>query len=379
MVLPKSLQLLMIFSIVLIIFAKKLKIDFLTILIGSYILTYLFSIIVNIIRFEHEILRILASFNNIAIWILSLILYVIYRNQKVDLEKIEKITVKNYYILFFLLYVSLGMYYLFLIPSYNFFGRSLFDSTWFNDKTTMRFTGLLEYANLLVMFYFLFYPLFLNYCIKMKSFVLKGFLLISSILVIVFTLSRSGYIIFLFTIFLAFILHNHKKNNIKLIVGIYLLVCSSVIFVMFYTGSYVLIYEVIIQLINARDGSNETRYLILIESFNIAHQNSPLIGMGIKSISPFNIPYGSHSTYAGFFYKTGYIGLFIGMAIILYTNIKLIVGIFSYSFLRVLMAVFLLFLSLMLFVEDIDGSNWLIAFYFILLGVVFNSKNWSEK
>ena len=78
------------------------------------------------------------------------------------------------------------------------------------------------------------------------------------------------------------------------------------------------------QYASAREGSNATRGNIYSASIEKAFAESPLIGMGIKDLSPYDlIPYGSHSTYVGFFYKTGIIGLIIGTVLVLYLNYEI--------------------------------------------------------
>lgn len=100
--------------------------------------------------------------------------------------------------------------------------------------------------------------------------------------------------------------------------------------------------------------------------------NSPLLGMGIKDYIEGSIyPYGSHSTYLGYFYKIGILGGFIyllSFVVILYRLIKLNNNKFS-DYLRVISAFCVL---LWMILEDIDGANWAICIFYSVLGQIKN-------
>lgn len=59
----------------------------------------------------------------------------------------------------------------------------------------------------------------------------------------------------------------------------------------------------------SRAESNSMRFMLYKKSFERMLVNNPLLGMGIKDLYKDTIyPYGSHSSYVGYFYKTGLIG-----------------------------------------------------------------------
>ena len=96
-------------------------------------------------------------------------------------------------------------------------------------------------------------------------------------------------------------------------------------------------------------------------SINRTIDDSLLIGNGIKEI--FNgYPLGSHSTFIGFFYKTGLIGTIVAITAFALLYIEF------YRILRqeekviYLISAFCVLIFMM--TEDLDGANWLLALYF---------------
>lgn len=379
---PKPLQLLLfIILIPFLLNRKSLKLDIISYLLSCYIIIYVLSVTYNAIKSEHDFTRILASLNNLLIWIVGLLFYLIYKHNKVNLMKITKISFYNFVVLFFLYLLSIFMYNIMKVPGFSLLNKALFTLTWFDNSNSMRFTGLMEYANLIVMFYFLFYLFFLKYLHTCKlKVVYKIVLLILSGVTFLATLSRSGIILLGLALLITFIVYYVNKFKNNLFASLSLFILSLILFLSFYTEVPHYFVTNINELLNSRDGSTETRALILSDSFNIANDNSPLIGMGIKAISPYDgLPYGSHSTYVGAFYKTGYIGLILVFLVVICSNLKMVFQFSNASMLKKSLTIFSILMTSLFFVEDIDGANWLIVFYFILNGIIQNRKNWRES
>ncbi|MFC0525309.1 O-antigen ligase family protein [Pontibacillus salicampi] len=376
---PKSVQLILFLFLLPFILPKKFKLDIPLILGICYIIIYASSIIINVFRFDHEIIRVIASGNNLLIWILAFLFYVVYKENKVEKLEVTRILKNNFYILIFLYYASLFLYFILDKPNISLFGHSLYDEAWFDNNLVIRFSGFTDYANLVIMFVFLFFPFFLHYINNKSNNFYKFFMVMSVFLVVVQTYSRSGYVLLIFPIFFSITLYLQEKLDKRLLLLIYMLNMVILVVILSYTPASEIVYSVFLELLNAREGSTETRSLLLTESINITNTLSPYIGMGIKTLSPFGLlPYGSHSTFVGFFYKSGYIGLIITSFLFIVINLKLITFLIRRDhILRSSLSIHLIMVSAMFFVEDIDGTNWLLVFYFILVGYVFNSKNWS--
>lgn len=380
-ILPKPLQLIsFIIFLVFLINKKSMKFDITSYLLLCFIVIYTISVAYNGLKFEHDSMRVLASINNLCIWVVALFIYLIYKNNTIDIKKVVKSSFNNFIILIILYLISIFMYNIMNISSFTFLNKSLYNLTWFNNANSMRYTGFMEYANLIIMFYFLFFPLFLKHCFNIKNLFMKVTLFSLSILVFLSTLSRSGYLLMLVTLSISIIIIFFNKFNKKLFFASSFFTLSIVVILSFYTELPHYFSDQINELLESREGSTETRTLILSDSITIAKNNSPLIGMGIKEISPYdNLPYGSHSTYIGLFYKTGYMGLLIATLVIITSNLRMILQFSGLSILKKLLIIFGLFMSGLFFVEDIDGSNWLIVYYFVMIGIIQNKKNWRES
>ncbi|MGD7007039.1 O-antigen polymerase [Metabacillus sp. 84] len=354
--------------------------DFLTSIFLSYITIYSFSIIYNLLVNNHESSRVLATFNNISLWIVALLFYLIYKNNKINIQILHKIIFVNYIILIFFYIVCLFMYHVLNMSNFSILGQSLFNLTWFDNTIKMRFTGFFDYSNLVIMYYFLFYPIFLKVCFNLKNIILKVVLLVLSFSVVISTLSRSGYIILILAFLISICVIYMNKNNKILVFALSFIGLTIVIIILVYTNMTNLILSEIKELIGSREGSTETRSLILNDSINIVLNDSLLIGMGVKDSSPYDqLPYGSHSTFVGFFYKAGLMGLILGTLLILWNNLKLLFVTFERPLIIKVTSVFYLLMTAMLFVEDIDGSNWLLIFYFTLAGIYLNNENWRSE
>ncbi|MCD0022374.1 O-antigen ligase family protein, partial [Streptococcus agalactiae] len=96
-----------------------------------------------------------------------------------------------------------------------------------------------------------------------------------------------------------------KKKTIKFL--LYILPFLLVIVMMLYFDNLLSIYY---RIINLRSGSSESRFSLYKDTVNIVINNSLLFGEGVKELwLNSDLPLGSHSTYIGYFYKSGLLGL----------------------------------------------------------------------
>lgn len=373
---PKEIQFIIICAILLNILRRnRLYFDTLSYFIFTFIVIYLFSISYNLIVNSYELDRIIATINTFSLWVFSLIFYLIFRSITVDINKIKKISFINYCILIILWFFSFLIHYVTNYPVLIIFNKIFYYTEWFGNTEVIRFVGIMDYPNLIIVFFMFFYPLYLLYVIDFGNFrkrLVKIFLIIIGLLPIITTFSRSGYLIILTYLFVISIYYLYKKMNTKMFLAATFFTFSIVIPIIFYTNFSNDILTILQELLNAREGSNNSRSYLMLESIRVTITNSPLIGMGVKVTSLLGYPLGSHSTLLGFFYKTGIIGLITGSIIFLIINLKLL---FSGGNLdKKIMKISLLIISPFFIVEDIDGSNWLIIFYFLLVALIFNNK-----
>lgn len=370
---PKEIQFIVIFLILMNLLSRhKIHFDKLSYFIFLFLIIYLFSIFYNIIYYSHELTRIIATINTFSIWVFAFIFHQVLKLNSIAISKIKRITFINYCILIFLWICSVLIYYITNSPSLSIGDRYLYYTEWFGYMTVIRFVGFMEYSNLIIMFFMFFYPIYLSNIIEFKNIIVRIFLITIGLLPIVTTFSRSGYLIILIYLLIISIVYLYRGVNKKMFVSVAFITLSIIIPIIVYTKFSEDLLFILHELFNAREGSNNSRIYLLEESIQVTIKNSPLIGMGLKASSSIGYPLGSHSTLIGFFYKTGIIGLITGSIIFLVINLKMLFNVKNPD--KTLMKVSLIMMSFLFIIEDIDGSNWLIIFYFILIALVLNNE-----
>ncbi len=369
---PKQLQLLIIGIILILLYRReKIYFDAISYLITFYIVIYASSIIYNLIHSTYEMDRILATLNTFSIWVVALLFYFLYKQFKLDVDELKKITFVNYSILIVLWFSSMVLYVVIGKSELSILNKLLYYTEWFNGSTVVRFVGLMDYANLVIMFSIFFYPLFCDYVLNKFTRWQAIILIIFGLMPVYSTYSRSGYIIILLAIFLYVLIYRTQKLNDRLKMFLGCSAISIVILSLLYTSIDQYLFANIDELLNAREGSNDSRSFLMKKSIEVVLGNSPIIGMGIKEVSTLGYPLGSHSTFVGFLYKTGVIGFSIGS--LLFTIISMKIMFLKNSGLGNFFKMFILVMPLIFIVEDLDGSNWLIVMYFVVLGILFNT------
>lgn len=312
------------------------------------------SIIFNLGGY-HEKERIMAAFNTAFLWCACGIVYSYVRTHNFNKDKIQKYMFLNIGILTTLsviMIVLTKMGY----SRVTILSRNLMRTDWLYGDKSLRFRGFLLYDNLVSQMYFLAFPFAYSYIeTKGKPFLTFLFLIISTLPVIMCK-SRMGIMLCVITICL--LLPNTITKTKKSKQALYLLYTLAILVII--GVKYGSIYNKIYDLINGRMGSTNTRMNIYRTSINMALTKSPLIGCGIKDMIG-SYPLGSHSTYVGLFYKTGIIGLLLGITGI----IKVLIPIKK---LPLQYKIAGLCLCLMLITGDLDGENWLILLFSILYG-----------
>ncbi|WP_203332304.1 O-antigen ligase family protein [Planococcus beigongshangi] len=372
---PKEVQFVVFTIIALVLLAKhEIFFDSISYFLFSYILVYALSISYNLIQNSYEMTRILATVNSFGIWIIAFILFLVYK--EIDLRKTDliKIIFVNYCILLAVWAVSAILSSLTGLTRIRFMGSELYYSETFNGDVVVRFVSFMEYPNLVIMFCIFFYPFFYLQLRKFSSKIFQVTLMVAGVLPVVSTYSRSGYLVFFLIVALAtvYLIYRFSSREIFLFLACAILAVAVLVF------TYTNLTEVVIlkleELATARAGSNDSRQILIAESFSQAWDNSRWIGMGIKDASSIGYPLGSHSTLLGFFYKTGIVGFLLGCMLLIQINFKLLLLTGDLS--RMLLRIAIIMMPFLFIVEDMDGSNWLIVIYFIFVGLLLNDKIW---
>lgn len=348
----------------------KLYFDILSYFMVAFITIYLFSISVNLIGNSYELERIFATINTFSIWVFSLFFYLIFKFIPIDLEKVKKVTFTNYCILIVLWISSIIVYIITKLPYFEIFNRELYYTEWFGSLPVIRFVGFLDYPNLIIMFFMFFYPLYFSYLKSFKNFILKLLLMILGLFPILSSFSRSGYVIMFVYLMIISIYFIYRKMNRNLTIAITFFMFSLFFLLIFNPNAYNEVVSIFRELLNAREGSNDSRTYLMAESIRVTLVESPIIGMGVKVTSIIGYPLGSHSTYVGLFYKTGIAGIFLGLAIFIIITLKILFT--SGDVDKTVMKISILLMPLLFIFEDIDGANWLMIIYFLLVATIFN-------
>ena len=305
-IIPKEFQMIIFLLLSIYLLLKKNKNIRITIISASimfYCLIYIFAILLETIRNidEFEVLRLLAALNTNVMWLIVAILLVTmskHRINKIEFDKIGKVTVINLFILFVIFVISK----LLNLTEVNFLGLKLIFQT--NDYLygieTLRFQGLFEYTALVGIFTIIQLPIACIYLLGKKKIFFWLLILISIFPTIS---SNSRICILALFIELVFILFSLLRNT-RILSHITLILVLLIVFKFLITKDYITILD---KIFNMREGSNNTRFLIYETSLSYFMTNSPIIGVGIK-YNYFGVPLGSHSTMIGVLYKTGFLG-----------------------------------------------------------------------
>lgn len=363
--LPKTVQLIVFFLLVFYLSRNKISFEnntFMRIQVGILIV-YFLSIGLSLLRFPHDTHRVLATVNTFGITVISLAFYNIYSKVYLNLRKIGKYSFFNTIILGIFLLVY------FVYPNSRnlvIFGNTLSAIDYYHGVTT-RFVGFFAYANLIPFFSIISLP-FIIVLLGKKHIIGTFFIFTLSFAFSYSANSRSGQLIVLLDmmlfLFYGIALRFHAKNRLlfytlTLLLTTLFLACASS-----------LLWGQITDMFMSRTGSNSMRMQIYQHSIQLMLEKSPIIGMGIKDLYGGTMyPYGSHSSYLGYFYKTGLIG---GIAYIF----SFIILMHQYmkwhkkSIIQYMLIVSLVSGLIWMILEDLDGTNWSICMFYILLGII---------
>lgn len=335
-------------------------------LCASITLVHCISIIIAV--FSHNditIERVIAAFNTAIIWIVGGALFTCFKRINIDSKKMCIIGFINICLMSLLCLIAI-----FLSKkgiSISFLGRTLFRDDWLLGEKSFRVRFFLEYDTLTQFFVYVNSFFILYHSIKNKKI---SYILISSILCVFcvfWSKSRFGLVLTIIYYFLALIIYFKKFLNFKLFaLSSIIFVSIFIFFALIYTNE---ISTFFYELFNSRSSSNSTRLLIYRESINAVFPNNAMFGCGIK-IMYGEFPLGSHSSFVGILYKCGLIGsiLFLFFIILLLLEMK------KNRKNNIIYSTFLMIAMLFMILEDIDGTNWIILYFMLIIGLNYRKQ-----
>lgn len=375
-ILPKTVQFIIIggLTIALCIKTKKpftfrYSIISMTFLIVNTI--FLISIILSILTQKHETRRVMAAMNTCLITYSSLFLSNYYSNKKLNIKRLSRYMFRNMVIMFliFLLYIALGEH-----GNFGFMPRPLCGPDWINGVYRIRFRGYLEYTNLIIYMYLYCFPISLLYVknrfCKAECFIYE----ILWIFPILSTNSRTGIACGFVMVLSSISVFNSKTlfqilKKHKVLILILGVLFIGILIITFYQKASIMLTRILF----LREGSTNTRFELYRASIEKMIKTSPVFGCGIKDLYG-GFPYGSHSTYIGMFYKTGFLGGTIFLAGITTFLIKLFKDKETNAYIFMIkIGVFCVFALSAL--EDLDGSDWSITLFLSLISICFINRN----
>lgn len=325
----------------------------------------LFSIIISLLVRTHDVKRILAAVNTCLITFIAVEFYNWYLKADMDYAKISRYMFINFMILgmLCLLYRVLG------VQTPSILGRTLGSMDYIYGIQTTRFSAYLEYVNLVVYFCIYTFSMSIYYAYKHLNNILYLIYSLLPMWIVIATNSRTGFPIAVMLSFVAIgvrfcnVLYSYFTKNRYMFIAVMILLLFMVI-VLFHSS----ISNVLLDAIVKREGSTNTRKALYIASIQKMLEESPIIGCGIKDIWN-NLPYGSHSTFLGMFYKTGILGGTVFLCGMVVTTFKIFkMKIYTKNVISLKIAYYCLIAISML--EDLDGSDWNIVLFMVFLAVL---------
>lgn len=329
-----------------------------------FLLIYGVAIAVNTLTEEHELSRVLAAVNTWMITAVAVFMYHLYSGAQVDPRRMGKYALMDLLILIFfwlVYFLTRGHY------AFGILGHTLTGDDWVNGMYTPRFLGYMDYANLVVFAVLFFYPLAL-YFLKGKKLAALALTLVL-FPVVDATNSRTGLVLYLLIIMAYFFFEMQKRFFEFYRKRKYALFAVAILAVLVVAVvGFSLIVRILEEIMGMREGSNSMRTAIYTHSLQIMWEKSPIIGIGIKDMLG-GYPLGSHSTYIGVFYKTGILGGILYIVTMLGKGISSLLG-KDADRRTVVLKICILACMLMMVFEDIDGANWCICIFYVLLALV---------
>lgn len=351
------------------------------IFLSLYVVVYGVSLTFASFSSDSDFTRVIASFYNLTYWIMGLaILLVVFS----DSENFPSDIVSKFssYVLLFVFVVS-SLVYMFLlnkgevgVPSLlgifmpldslpPLIGKSmtiqLLSQDWFSGEATPRLSIMSPYATAYGILIVI-----LSFFVAVDRFRIS--LLLVGLFLVVSSLSRMAllfYLIFLFSICFSYLSTTSRRW-----LSLFFLFVSLILTV-FLFGSIVEAWN---SFNSFRQGSSDLRMLIYSMSWDVAMDQSPLIGLGIKPRDDYLVPLGSHSTFFGAVLKTGLIGVIFLCFFYISVVVRALKCIFFGSRIHALVGLGSLVLVVYSMFADVDAPQLVSFLFFFFIGMLFKER-----
>lgn len=324
-------------------------------------IVYLFSMVLNMSN--HNLKDVISTLMKITNFSFAVLLYSYLMNCQLDKKKIFK-----YFIIDIIIFLVCAIFY--ILDSNKGLSIKIFDRTlgylgWVEKSKEFRFRAFLEYPTLIGTVMIMLLPLITLFKNKLVN--------VWSIFVIAFVvyLSKARISILVVVLFLnAYIfelLYLKIENKYKKIVILILCITLVCLFLL----SHRQIYDMILRIFSSRSTSNKTRFLLYENTIKSVMNNNILFGNGvrIKDLAT-QLYYGSHSTYLSFFYRTGFIGLALGVVAL----IQLFIISIKNSKYKFTIFTYIVGLSLFMLFEEFDPQYYATILFFVVFGMLNNKE-----
>lgn len=361
--LPKTLQILLLLAGAVYFMIQKLEIDKRAKLFFVYIACQFIAIFINSFNVE-DVDRLIAAIGNGIIFFVAIIYYLYYKQSNLDKSKVVKYSLIN-----FIIMLLISVQYVVSEDNFVIFGNSLKRADFGAIDSGERMTAYVGYPNAITWFCILMviYIVLSNY---RKS--VKIILIIFSIIPVYLSASRMGLLCILFIVGASII--NLLLNKYKKVIWFF--ICGVVLATI---GLFMdVIVDGLYDIFNSRASSSSARVLLYTRSIEMTLENNVFIGNGIKHYSSeVGVPMGSHSSVIGYFYKTGIIGL----AIICIAFYSLFINLVKNGVVKLRGYYGIIAIGWLMFmlVEDLDGTSWVIVLFFTTVGVLLNNTINQER
>lgn len=374
--LPKYIQLAVFCGIAVLLLLQRdfrLKMNYVSAAMLLLFAVHLFSIVYCLAVLDGPKDRLPAAINTAILWPIAAIYYAHYANRKkLDMDTIGRCCCFNLLVMGAFAVLTVYLFYVKGYGYYSLLGKTLYETTFLSGRATTKFFGLNDYSNMNLFYLMLMVTMSLPYLRKKKIWVQLVILGLASVEIFLIN-SRAGMILFTLSLvcsFLELFVAKRYRNALFFLA----LVCAFAGTIALFPELWQLLRD---KIIYGNESSTGFRVAILTQSIRESWEMSPIWGMGIKRYFAEGYPLGSHSSYVGFFYKTGFIGLILGMASFAIANWKVLRRVPSCDSIR-LVAMFLLSFMVLFAIEDVDGTNWSPMLYFACLAILGNLPNNSE-
>jgi len=359
------------------------------ILLSAYVFVYLLSIVIN--SSGSSVTRIAAAYYNLSVWTVGIVAFFAgLKINRLDARPVlGKVAVSMFATLaiagaiVWLFWYFGGIYRLaFNTPVWLIVERylpysliqssatlSLIEPDWRFGNLAPRTAVLGPYATATAATFLIFLPFYLSWRPpKLPIRCLKWLVCGLAVMAFWFAFSRAALVILLVSTIII-LLTSRRWIQTGAGILVIMLCIISLPFLGIITASFVEI----------RTGSSEQRFQLYEYQTEEVYERSPVIGLGVKErIGPFDVPLGSHSTYLGAIYKTGFLGgiLVLGFQLVVLGSwIIQSISARSREDRSVLRQYGFAILSIMLWMtgEDIDAPQLVSFVYFFLCGGIFSN------